>query len=157
MYYQTTPFGEAGARRRTAAREHLRACPNPLIWYAGVAAVLYLAYRFVVARDWRYALVLTGVAVTYVPWLLYPERTIFQFYTVAILPFMLLALTFALRDIAGARHADTYRRHDAVSGSCWCSSASRSLLSAFWYPVVTGDDRCRTTSGACTTGCTGWI
>ena len=35
------------------------------------------------------------------PWLLYPERTIFQFYTIAILPFMLLALIFALRDIAG--------------------------------------------------------
>ena len=49
---------------------------------------------------------LTGVAVTYVPWLLYPERTMFQFYTITVLPFMLLALTFALRDIAGADSID---------------------------------------------------
>ncbi|WP_344715942.1 hypothetical protein [Microbacterium terregens] len=30
------------------------------------------------------------------------ERTMFQFYTIAMLPFVLLALTFALRDVAGA-------------------------------------------------------
>ena len=105
-----TPSARTAAQPSNGCSQVIASIPNPLIWYAGVAAVLYLVYRFVVARDWRYALVLTGVAVTYVPWLFFPERTIFQFYTVLILPFMLLALTFALRDIAGPRHADSYRR-----------------------------------------------
>lgn len=109
--------------------------PNPLIWYAGVAAVIYLAYRFVVARDWRHAFVLTGIAVTYVPWLFYPERTIFQFYTVLVLPFMLLALTFALQAIAGPAHADAYRRHTGQRLVLVLLGVAL-VLSAFWYPVI---------------------
>lgn len=53
---------------------------------------------------------LTGVAATYALWLLFAERTIFQFYTIVILPFMLLALMFALREIAGADRTDPVRR-----------------------------------------------
>jgi dolichyl-phosphate-mannose--protein O-mannosyl transferase len=41
--------------------------------------------------------VLVGIAATWLPWLMYPERTVFQFYTIVIWPFLLLALTFALR------------------------------------------------------------
>ncbi len=125
MYFRTDPEGTRA----------ISTLPNPLIWYAGVAAVLYLAYRFVVARDWRYALVLTGIGVTYVPWLFYPDRTVFQFYTVLTLPFMLLALTFALRDIAGPRHAEDYRR---LTGQrlVWVFLGVSVALSIYWYPVV---------------------
>jgi dolichyl-phosphate-mannose-protein mannosyltransferase len=136
MYYQSTPQGQAGCGAANGCVENIYSMPNPLIWYAGVAAVLYLAYRFVRTRDWRFALVLTGVAVTYVPWLLYPERTMFQFYTIAILPFMLLALTFALREIAGASHTDRSRR---TSGQrvVLVFLLAATMLSAFWYPILT--------------------
>ena len=61
----------------------------------------------------------------------------FQFYTIAVLPFMLLALTFALRDISGARHTDSYRR---TSGQriVLVFLAVALVLSAFWYPILTG-------------------
>lgn len=111
--------------------------PNPLIWWAGAAAVVFLVVRFALAPQWRYAAVLTGVVATYVPWLLYPERTIFQFYTVAIMPFLVLALTFALREVGGPREATTYRRamgHNFVIVFLVLAVA----LSAFWYPVWTG-------------------
>lgn len=136
MYYQSTPQGAVGCTAAGGCVENIYSMPNPLIWYAGVAAVLYLAYRFVRTRQWRYALVLTAVGATYAPWLLYPERTVFQFYTVAILPFLILALTFALQDVAGASHTDPHRR----------SSGQRVVivflvlavaLSAFWYPILT--------------------
>ena len=135
MYYHHDAFGEDGCAAANGCSQVISSIPNPLIWYAGVAAVLYLAYRFVVARDWRYALVLTGVAVTYVPWLFLPERTVFQFYTVLTLPFMLLALTFALRDIAGPRHADAYRRRTGQR-LVWVFLGLAVALSAFWYPVI---------------------
>lgn len=135
MYYHHDAFGEAGCQAANGCSRVIASIPNPLIWYAGVAAVLYLGYRFVVTRDWRHAVVLTGVAVTYVPWLFYPERTVFQFYTVLVLPFMLLALTFALRDIAGPRHADSYRR---LTGQrlVLVFLGVALALSAFWYPVI---------------------
>lgn len=135
MYYHHDALGQNGCQAANGCSAVVSSIPNPLIWYAAVAAVIYLAYRFVISRDWRYALILTGVASTYVPWLFFPDRTIFQFYTVLILPFMLLALTFALRDIAGPRHADSYRR---LTGQrlVWVFLGLAVVLSAFWYPVI---------------------
>jgi dolichyl-phosphate-mannose-protein mannosyltransferase len=136
MYYGSIAQGDAGCTSPNGCVENVYSMPNPLIWYAGVAAVLYLVYRFVVTRDWRFGLVLTGIGVTYVPWLLYPERTVFQFYTIAILPFLLLALTFALRDISGASDADAHRR---LSGQrmVLVFLLMAVVLSAFWYPILT--------------------
>jgi dolichyl-phosphate-mannose--protein O-mannosyl transferase len=139
MYFHQDALGVDGCASANGCVSVVSSIPNPLIWYAGVAAVLYLAYRFVVVRDWRYALVLTGVAVTYVPWLFLPERTVFQFYTVLILPFMLLALTFALKDIAGSPTADSYRR---LTGQrlVLVFLAVALALSAFWYPIIAAVD-----------------
>ncbi|GAA5029308.1 dolichyl-phosphate-mannose--protein mannosyltransferase [Microbacterium fluvii] len=116
--------------------QNIYSMPNPLIWWAGVAAVLWLTYRFVVARDWRHAVVLTGIAATYVPWLLYPERTIFQFYTIAIVPFMVLALTFALRDVAG-RPDDSASRRISGQRVVMVFLVVAVAISAFWYPILT--------------------
>jgi dolichyl-phosphate-mannose--protein O-mannosyl transferase len=126
MYYQTTDAGI----------QNIYSMPNPLIWYAAVAAALWLVWRFVMTRDWRLALVLVGIGVTYVPWLLYPERTIFQFYTIAILPFLILGLTFGLQSVAGAASTDGYRR---LSGQrlVWIFLIAALVLSAFWYPILT--------------------
>ncbi|HYJ48532.1 MAG TPA: phospholipid carrier-dependent glycosyltransferase [Microbacterium sp.] len=137
MYFQSTPLGEAGCDTAKGCIENVYSMPNPLIWFAGVAAVLYLVYRFVRTRDWRFAFVLTGVAVTYVPWLLYPERTMFQFYTIAVLPFVLLALTFALQDISGARHLDNHRRLTGQRVVLVFLLVALGL-SAFWYPILIG-------------------
>lgn len=115
--------------------QNIYSMPNPLIWYASVAASGYLVWRFAVTRDWRFAFVLTGIAATYVPWLLYPERTIFQFYTVVMLPFLVLALALALRELAG-RERDPIRRL-AGQRVVLVFLAFTVLLSAFWYPVLT--------------------
>ncbi|MCX6502051.1 MAG: phospholipid carrier-dependent glycosyltransferase [Microbacterium sp.] len=108
--------------------------PNPLIWWAGVAAALFLLYRFIRTRRATYAFVLTGLAATYVPWLLYPERTIFQFYTIAVLPFLVIAIALAAREIAGSADAD---RRLAGQRVVWAFLIVATLVSAFWYPVWT--------------------
>nr|WP_315267573.1 phospholipid carrier-dependent glycosyltransferase [Microbacterium lemovicicum] len=107
MYYHQDAFGEAGCGAVNGCVQNIYSMPNPLLWWAGVAAVLWIAYRFVRTRDARLAVVLVGAGATYLPWLLYPERTIFEFYTIAILPFMVLAVTFVLRDVAGLARAAT--------------------------------------------------
>lgn len=117
--------------------------PNPLIWYAGVAAAIFLLYRIVrglIQRrpaPWTYAIPLVGLAVTYVPWLLYPERTIFQFYTVVMMPFLVLALVLALRELAGRRD-DPLHRRQAGERTVIIFLAVTLLVSAFYYPVWTG-------------------
>lgn len=136
MFFRSDAAGEGGCFLANGCVQNIYSMPNPLTWWAGIAAVIYLVYRFIVARDWRHAVVLTGVAVTYVPWVLYPERTIFQFYTVVMLPFLALALTFALRAVAAPPGADVVRRR---SGQLLVGVflAVVLLLSVFWYPVLT--------------------
>jgi len=117
--------------------------PNPIIWYAGVAAALYLIYRLV--RGWiertpvgpAFTFPLVGLAATYVPWLLFPERTIFQFYTVAMAPFLVIALAVALRQIAGRRDDPLHRRQSGER-TVLIFLAVVLLVSVFFYPVWTG-------------------
>lgn len=118
--------------------------PNPLIWYASVAAAVYLLYRLV--RAWitrrpvggpALTFPLVGLAATYVPWLMFPERTIFQFYTVAMAPFLVIALAVVLRQIAGRRQ-DPLHRRQAGERTVLIFLAVVVLVSAFYYPVWTG-------------------
>ncbi|WP_029144631.1 dolichyl-phosphate-mannose--protein mannosyltransferase [Microbacterium luticocti] len=137
MYWHQDAFGQAGCTWTSSCVQAISSIPNPVIWWAGIAATVYLVVAVVRRRDWRHAIVLTGVASTYVPWLLFPERTIFQFYTIAMLPFTVLALTFALQEVAGGRHADPRRRR-AGQRVVWVFLAVVVALSAFWYPVWVG-------------------
>lgn len=134
MYWHQDDFGVNGCQLPSGCTEAISSIDNPLLWWAGIVASIYLLVRFVMRRDGRYGLVLMGLAATYVPWLLYPERTIFQFYTVAMVPFLVLALTFALRDLARGP-----RSMPRATGQAWVVVflAVCVLLSAFWYPVWT--------------------
>ena len=121
----------------------ISAIPNPLIWYGGVAASVYLLYRFV--RGWitrqpvgpELTLPLVGLAVTYLPWLMFPERTIFQFYTVVMMPFLVIALAMTLRIIAGKREDPLHRRQSGER-TVMIFLAFVVLVSAFFLPLWTG-------------------
>lgn len=121
----------------------ISAVPNPLIWYGGVAAAVYLLVR--VVRGWirrrpegfAVSIPLVGLAGTYLPWLAFPDRTIFQFYTVVMMPFLVLSLALALRIIAGRRE-DPLHRRQAGERTVLIFLAVVVLVSAFFLPLWTG-------------------
>jgi dolichyl-phosphate-mannose--protein O-mannosyl transferase len=126
MWYSASPGGA----------EAITSIANPLIWWASVAALLFLAYRSVTRPDWRVGLVLTGVVAGYAPWLLYPDRTVFQFYTIAFEPYLILALVCGIAILVGRPGEDPSRRSvslTVVGGFL----AVAVVLSAFWYPMWT--------------------
>ncbi len=101
MYYQGANAGEHGCTA-TSCGSWITGLANPLIWWAATAAILYLTYRLVRYREWKVGLILTGMAAGYLPWLLYTGRTVFQFYTIAFEPYMLLGLVFVIGMILGS-------------------------------------------------------
>lgn len=117
--------------------------PNPLIWYGGVAAAVFLIVLLV--RGWirrqpagaEVGIPLVGLAVTYLPWLMFPERTIFQFYTVVMVPFLVIALALTLRTIAGRREDPLHRRQSGER-TVLIFLAFVVAVSIFFYPVWTG-------------------
>jgi dolichyl-phosphate-mannose--protein O-mannosyl transferase len=87
---------------------------------------------------WREAFILTAIAAGYLPWVLfYSTRTVFQFYTIAFEPYLILALTAVLGILLGssadpeARRVVGLRVVGIFLGVC-------ALLSLFFLPMWTG-------------------
>lgn len=90
-----------------------------------------------VGSPWAIAVILTGVAAGYLPWMLYPERTTFFFYTIVITPFLVLALVSVLGAVRG-RPSDTPERRRLGTALVVTIVTVLVLLSAFFLPLWTG-------------------
>jgi dolichyl-phosphate-mannose--protein O-mannosyl transferase len=108
------------------------------VWWAGTAALVHQAWRFVSHRDWRSGAVLVGFLAGWVPWLMFQGRTIFTFYAIAFLPFLVMALAMSLGTVLGPANASPNRR-------MWGAIAAGSVVLAavalcwFFYPIWTGE------------------
>jgi len=113
MYWQSSTEGQNGCTFAECG-ESITGIANPIIWWAATVAVLYLVYRLVRFREWRVGLVLMGVAAGYLPWMMYLHRTVFQFYTIAFEPYLILALTMAIGYVLGSRRDPSWRRQNGI-------------------------------------------
>lgn len=133
--------------------------PNPLLWWASVVAVLILLSVTIAAcalslgarsrsiearalRDrfgggWPIALVLTAVAATWLPWLLYPERTMFFFYTIVLTPFLVLAFVLVLRAVLASPSVDPFRRRTGIA-VITVTMVAIVVVSGFFLPLWMG-------------------
>ena len=136
FYYVGQTTGQGGCRFSSCA-EYVTSIANPILWWAATAALFYLVYRLVRHREWRVGLILMGMVAGYLPWLLYSNRTIFQFYAIIFEPYMILGLVFVIGLILGRRDDSTYRRTRGI-GVVTVFLFFVALLSAFFYPIWTG-------------------
>jgi len=67
---------------------------NPILWWLACASFLIIAIGLV-KRDWRALAAISGVIAGWTPWLLYTDRTIFTFYSIAFTPWMIFTLGYA--------------------------------------------------------------
>ncbi|MDO8121511.1 phospholipid carrier-dependent glycosyltransferase [Isoptericola sp. b490] len=112
---------------------------NPLIWWLGCIAILAAIWWIVRRRDAILVAALTGLAAGWLPWFLFPERTIFTFYAIVMLPFVALLVTWtAVRFLGlnepGARWREvvTWRRVTVI-----VAGGLIVLVTAFFYPIWT--------------------
>ncbi|GAA2242846.1 phospholipid carrier-dependent glycosyltransferase [Herbiconiux moechotypicola] len=121
----------------TTCYENITSIANPIIWWAATAAIFYLVYRLVRKREWQVGLILMGMVAGYLPWLLYINRTVFQFYTIAFEPYMILGLTFVIGMALGSRGDPRWlRTRSLVLVGAFLEVCV--LVSAWFYPVWTG-------------------
>lgn len=74
---------------------------NIALWWPAALALIVVVWA-AVRGSWRAWAILAGYIALWLPWFQYPDRTIFQFYAVAFLPFVALALTYAVAYLSGA-------------------------------------------------------
>ena len=91
FYYQA-PHG-CGA---PACAQEVLALGTPLLWWSAVAAIAMTFGYWISRREWQSGLLLLSLAAGYLPWFNWQKRTIFNFYTIAFEPFIILILVFVL-------------------------------------------------------------
>ena len=135
-FYESPKRGTAGCKVNECAREVL-GLGTPLLWWAALAAAVYLLYRWAMRRDWRAGAILCGLAAGYLPWFRYQDRTIFLFYAVVFVPYLCLAVAMMTGAIVGRAQAGDRRR---VIGAV---AAGVLVLAIVWnfiyfWPIYTG-------------------
>lgn len=110
---------------------------NPLIWWSAAVAMVFVLIWWILKRDWRMGAIFCVFAVGYFPWFAYPDRTMFYFYALSFLPWLVLGLT-AILGLGLGRPGDSVRRRRyglVVVGGFLCAVL---LISAHFWPIWTG-------------------
>ena len=94
-FFYESPSG-CGA---TECSQEVLALGNPLLWWFATIAIAALIGYWIHRRDRNSTLILVGFLAGYLPWFFFPERTMFTFYAVAILPFLILAIAYLAKEI----------------------------------------------------------
>jgi dolichyl-phosphate-mannose-protein mannosyltransferase len=96
-YYPSNPTGCGAA---SCSREILL-IGTPLMWWAFVPALLWLAWHWFTTRDWRAAVVWLAMVAGWLVWFQDVKRTMFLFYMTPLVPFLILGVTLGLGVLLG--------------------------------------------------------
>lgn len=108
---------------------------TPLLWWGGTIALLFAAVMWVAKRDWRFGVAVLGVASSWLPWFQYADRPIFSYYSIVMLPFMIIALSLALGMIIGPRKPAERRLIGAVIAGAFIVAVVANF--AYFWPIYT--------------------
>ncbi|WP_327588694.1 phospholipid carrier-dependent glycosyltransferase [Nonomuraea sp. NBC_00507] len=114
---------------------------TPALWYGALLALLGLIAWYVSSRDWRAGAVLLAFGAGWLPWFYYAiadNRTMYLFYMIPVVPFMVLAIVLVAGLILGKESAPPARR---AAGAAVVGAFALIVLINFWwlYPVLTAE------------------
>jgi dolichyl-phosphate-mannose-protein mannosyltransferase len=75
---------------------------TPLLWWAFVPMLLWLAWHWITTRDWRAAAVWVAFIAGWLVWFQDLKRTMFLFYMAPLVPFMIIGVTLGLGVMLGS-------------------------------------------------------
>jgi dolichyl-phosphate-mannose-protein mannosyltransferase len=113
--YAEVGQGVDGCRADLCAVEVL-GVGTPVLWWAASLALLGVLWLWLSRRDWRAATVLALSGALLLPWFAFPDRTMFLFYVLPALPFLVLGLVLLAGVALGPPGASPRRRTWAALG-----------------------------------------
>ncbi len=135
MFAEYPKLGEDGCTVDMCAKV-ITPIGTPTIWWLATASLVVLAFRWALRRDWRAGAILAGYAGGFFPWFFIGDRTIYQFYAVAFVPYVVMGVTYVLGMILGPPGVSAQRRKTGVVivGAYLTVTA---LVFAWFLPVYT--------------------
>jgi len=146
LYYSTGPKrGQNGCHADSCVRQVV-GTGTPMIWLPGLVALAVIVWWSIARRDWRASAVALGFFASFAPWLPFAayipgtgskSRTMFMFYELAGVPFIVLALTLCIGYALGPPGAALRRR---LLGASFSGLYVALVVVNFWWlwPVLTG-------------------
>lgn len=79
--------------------QEILALGNPILWWFATIAIASLIGYWLHRRDEITTYIVIGFLAGYLPWFFFPDRTMFTFYAVVILPFLILAIAYLAQEL----------------------------------------------------------
>jgi dolichyl-phosphate-mannose--protein O-mannosyl transferase len=93
--------GSATACGASSCSREVLLIGTPLMWWAFVPMLLWLAWHWFTTRDWRAASVWVAFIAGWAVWFQDLKRTMFLFYMAPLVPFLIMGVTLALGALLG--------------------------------------------------------
>jgi dolichyl-phosphate-mannose-protein mannosyltransferase len=108
---------------------------SPAIFWGFLLAVPWLVTDWIRRRDWRPGMIVIAFVSQYVPWF-FAARTAFLFYMTPMTPFMVLGVTYGLREMWEARIGENQVR--GLRPAVVLLVVAAVGMFVFFFPVLTG-------------------
>ncbi|NDF93007.1 MAG: phospholipid carrier-dependent glycosyltransferase [Actinobacteria bacterium] len=89
--------------------QEVLAMGTPMLWWLGFLSIFITLGYFIYRRELSAGLILLFLFANYLPWIAFPERTTFYFYSIAFEPYLILTLIYVMskalenQDLRGIR------------------------------------------------------
>jgi len=122
---------------------------HPLLFWTSIAVLPYVGWRAVQRRNWVAGFIVVAALVQYLPWFLAAGEVEFIFYALPMVPFMILAAVYTLRDLSDKQTVKTVAADASAGHSQEVTTypyqsvaiayvAAYVLMFLWFYPILTG-------------------
>ena len=113
--------------------QEVLAIGTPFLWWFGLISIFVAIGYFIYRRERSAGLILMFLLASYLPWLAFPERTTFFFYSIAFEPFLILAIIYVISKALEKPELQSERKKYVVAGV-----ALIALCFAYFFPLFVG-------------------
>jgi dolichyl-phosphate-mannose--protein O-mannosyl transferase len=110
---------------------------TPILWWLAAICLVIGLIWWLAGMDWRFGVVILGMASTWVPWLMSSRGAMFSFYAICMIPFMVIGLAMVLGVVLGPARTGPRRQNGAIIVTAVVCLVIVNF--AFNYPVLTGE------------------
>ncbi|MGB5935380.1 MAG: phospholipid carrier-dependent glycosyltransferase [Ornithinimicrobium sp.] len=135
FYSQWPNRGEQGCTAEECA-SYIASLGNLFLWWGATLGLQVVLFLWLFGRDWRAGAALSGIVAGWLPWFLYQSRTIYSFYAVAFVPWLVLVVITCMALVLGSASASPRRRRIGAIIVIGYTAAAVALF-IWFYPVYT--------------------
>jgi dolichyl-phosphate-mannose--protein O-mannosyl transferase len=118
----------------SACSSEVIALGNPPLWWSFIPAIGVGIWRWLAHRDWRAGALVLAAGASIVPWMFFPNRTMFIFYVLPAVPFLILLVAYTLGLVLGPSDAEAERKTIGVSVVA-AYVVIMAISFAYFYPI----------------------